>query len=106
VGPERAANTVTGERDVDRDRLEAVLRAAGEAHHAAFADTDGDDPEWALWYARHVIDEVREALHRPDLPVSRLVWAFVSCDETYSAGQPGLPWYRFYADCFIRELEA
>jgi hypothetical protein len=95
---------MTGEREVDRDHLEAVLRGAGEAHHAAYADTDGDDPEWALWYASHVIGDLRAVLHRPELTLSRLVWAFVSCDDAYSAGRRELPWHGFYADCFIREL--
>jgi hypothetical protein len=51
-----------------------------------------------------VIGDLRAVLHRPELTLSRLVWAFVSCDDAYSAGRRELPWHGFYADCFIREL--
>ena len=28
--------------------------AAGRAHHQAFIETDGEDPEWPLWYASYL----------------------------------------------------
>jgi hypothetical protein len=89
---------------IDRTRLEAVLEATGPAHHAAFAETAGYDPEWAMWYARHTIAELREVLLRPDLTESRLVWAFVSADDAHSGQTTQVPWHRFYADRFIDAL--
>ena len=69
------------------ERLAAVLAAAGPAHHAAYIETDGDDPEWPIWYANHVADDVRRILERPDLTVSRLVWAFVDTDQGEQSSQ-------------------
>ncbi len=86
------------------DRLEAVLAAAGPAHHAAYHATDGQDPEWPLWYARQVVADLRTILSRPDLTESRLVWAFVKAEDAYSALQPEVPWPRFYAERFISDL--
>ncbi len=87
-----------------QEQLVAVLAAAGPAHHAAYIDTNGDDPEWPLWYAKHVIEDVRRILELPGLTVSRLVWAFVDADRTHRADAPEVSWSRYYADRFIAEL--
>lgn len=86
------------------DRLDEVLKAAGPAHHTAFLDVDGDDPEWPIWYAGHVLAAVREVLGVPGLTQSRLVAAFVGADQAYTAARPGTPWHRFYAERFAEEL--
>ena len=86
------------------DELTAVLSAAGPAHHAAYIETDGADPEWPVWYANHVIDDVRRILDRPDITVSRLVWAFVDADRTHRVAAPEVPWSEFYAGRFSAEL--
>ena len=39
-------------------QLEALFHEVGEAHHQAYIETDGADPEWSLWYA----DFLRERL--------------------------------------------
>lgn len=37
-------------------RVAAVLRQAGETHHAVYAIVDGDDPDWATWYADWLVN--------------------------------------------------
>lgn len=32
-------------------QLEGLFNEVGEAHHQAYIETDGADPEWPLWYA-------------------------------------------------------
>ena len=32
-------------------QLENLFHEVGEAHHQAYIETDGADPEWPLWYA-------------------------------------------------------
>jgi hypothetical protein len=86
------------------DRLDAVLAATGPAHHAAYVATDGADAEWPLWYADHVLDDVRDILEAPDLTRSRLVWAFVDADDAYGMEHPSAPWHRFYAERFATTL--
>ncbi|ETZ99541.1 hypothetical protein I547_5783 [Mycobacterium kansasii 824] len=34
--------------------LADLLVETGERHHQAYADTDGADPEWALWYSGYL----------------------------------------------------
>ncbi len=96
--------TMDDERTAAVDRLDAVLAATGPAHHAAFIETDGVDPEWPIWYAEHVLADVRAILGRPDLTHSRLVWALVDCDDAYSAAAPAIAWHRFYAERFVEKL--
>jgi len=33
------------------EQLVRLLRDAGSTHHKAFAATNGDNPEWPIWYA-------------------------------------------------------
>ena len=35
-------------------QLEGLFREVGEAHHQAYIETDGADPEWPLWYAEYL----------------------------------------------------
>jgi hypothetical protein len=86
------------------DRLDRAFAPIGPAHHAAFIDTDGFDPDWALWYARHAAAEVREILDQPELTESRLVWAFISAADAHAVQGADAPWPRFYAEWFVREL--
>ncbi len=86
------------------DRLAQVLAAAGPAHHAAYIATDGEDPEWPQWYAEHIAGDVREALGRPELTMSRLVWALVDSADAHAATNSDIPWHRFYAERFSAEL--
>ena len=82
------------------NELTDVVAAAGPAHHAAYVETDGVDPEWPLWYANHVIEDIRRILARPDLTVSRMVWAIVGADQSHRAEAPEVPWAEFYAERF------
>lgn len=86
------------------DEIAAVLAAAGPAHHAAYIEADGDDPEWPLWYAEHVIDDLRRILDKPDLTLSRVVWAFVESDRDHRRSQPDATWHSFYAERFASDL--
>lgn len=40
--------------DIDVARLAALLQQTGKHHHQAYLETDGGDPEWALWYAGYL----------------------------------------------------
>ena len=36
--------------------LTALLHQAAETHHQVFAITDGEDPDWATWYADWLVN--------------------------------------------------
>lgn len=81
-----------------------VLAEAGAAHHAAYLETDGEDPEWPLWYADHVIGDLRRILEKPTLTISRVVWALVAGDESYRRGLQSESWHHHYAERFVIDL--
>jgi NAD(P)H-hydrate epimerase len=35
-------------------KIAGLQRQTGEAHHEAYRETDGADPEWAIWYAGYI----------------------------------------------------
>jgi hypothetical protein len=80
-----------------------LLHEAAETHHIVYRIVDGDDPDWASWYA----DWLLNLSELPDLlgmkPVrSELVYALVRLDKEYTAAQPSERWENVYA----RELLA
>ena len=80
------------------ERIAALLHEAAETHHVVYRLTDGDDPDWASWYADWLLNlsELPEELG--GAPVrSHLVHALVELDRAYSAAAPGEPWEAWYA---------
>jgi len=80
------------------ERISALLHEVAETHHTVFRITDGDDPDWASWYA----DWLLELSELPQLlgerPVrSHLVHALVQLDRDYLAAGPDERWEDYYA---------
>ena len=84
-------------------RLAALFREAGEAHHQAFLTTDGDDPEWALWYAEYLHDKLEPYLAAP-ITRSRLVFCLIGADDEHRATESDVPWPEYYAQRFVECL--
>ncbi|HEU0246418.1 MAG TPA: hypothetical protein VFR38_04960 [Gaiellaceae bacterium] len=86
-------------------RVAALLHEAAETHHVVYRITDGDDPDWASWYADWLLDlsELSEALGvRPVR--SHLVHALVELDRRHSAEGPGEPWEPWYATRLVEHF--
>jgi hypothetical protein len=83
------------------DKVQAVsqlLHQAAETHHLVFAISDGDDPDWASWYADWLVN--LSALPRilDTRPVrSELTWLLVGLDQEYTRDNPPQAWEEFYA---------
>jgi hypothetical protein len=85
-----ASNTVS--------RIAELLHEAGETHHVVYRITDGDDPDWASWYADWLLDlsELPDVLG--SRPVrSHLVHALVELDREYTAESTDERWEDWYA---------
>jgi hypothetical protein len=75
-----------------------LLREAAETHHVVFRIVDGDDPDWASWYADWLLDlsELPTLIGR--VPVrSHLVHALVQLDRDYLASGSAEAWESWYA---------
>lgn len=42
--------------DETTEKISALLHEASETHHTVYRITDGEDPDWASWYADWLID--------------------------------------------------
>ena len=82
----------------DASSVADLLHEAGETHHVVYRIVDGDDPDWASWYADWLLgnSELPELLG--GAPVrSHLVHALVELDRAYVADQPQERWEDVYA---------
>jgi hypothetical protein len=50
---------VSKSKDSLTQELADLLNETAEAHHKAFAATDGVDDEWPIWYADYLVDKMR-----------------------------------------------
>jgi hypothetical protein len=86
-------------------RVAALLHEAGATHHLVYRIVDGDDPNWASWYAEWLIEhsELPEILG--GAPVrSELVWLLVGLDKDYTQASPQTPWPDWYAQRIVERL--
>ena len=59
------------------ERLAQLLREVAEAHHIAFAATNGDDSEWARWYAEEMAPRLAGTELLPTVSADALPWLTV-----------------------------
>ncbi len=85
-------------------RLADLFRETGRAHHQAFIETDGDDPEWPLWYAEHLQGRLGRLLNRA-FTKSEIVYFLVMADKEQSARAPGADWAAFYAMLLLERYD-
>lgn len=89
-----------GEQDLTR-QLEDLFRATGEAHHQAYIETDGADPEWPLWYAEYLRERLGPLLGAT-FTKSELVYLLIWVANEQPLDAPGVDWARYYASFFIQ----
>jgi hypothetical protein len=82
----------------DTPNLSGLLHEAAETHHVVYRITDGDDPDWASWYADWLLNlsELPELLGSKPVR-SHLVHALVQLDREYRVEGPDEPWEDWYA---------
>jgi len=100
----------TDKVDADDPRVErvaALLREAAETHHRVYRIADGDDPDWASWYADWLIrlSELPDILGTPPVR-SALVYLLVRLDKEYTTTRPDQPWESYYARAMLGLLAA
>ena len=85
----------------------ALLHEAAETHHVVYRSTDGDDPDWASWYADWLLDHSELAELLGARPIrSHLVHALVRLDRGYTIDAPSERWEDWYASRLTDEFGA
>jgi len=89
--PQSAADTIAG-----------LLHQVGEVHHQVFADTDGNDEDWATFYSDWLLSHsnLRKLLGRAPVR-SHLTRDLVELDEHYTMQNPPDQWPAWYAQRLI-----
>ena len=82
------------------EALAALFREAGQAHHQAYIDTNGADPDWPIWYAEHLRQPLA-ALLDASFTKSELVYLLVALDRDLKARAPGAEWVGYYTRWFL-----
>ena len=99
---------MTGTRGrTSEQRISELLHEAAETHHTVYRITDGEDPDWASWYASWLIDlsELPELLGAKPVR-SELVYLLVRLDQAYTAAKPGEPWEDYYARTLLEHWQS
>lgn len=79
-----------------QEQIESLLREAGTAHHQAYIEADGADPDWPIWYAEYLRDQLAELLNAR-FTKSELVYLLISLDREVQRVAPGANWQAYYA---------
>jgi hypothetical protein len=82
-------------------RLAGIFREAGSAHHQAFLTTNGDDPEWPIWYAEFLQPRLN-ALLGINWTKSEVVYLLVRAEKERTVGFPHPSWPEFYARLIVQ----
>lgn len=83
--------------DDKKAALVALLRQSGPAHHQAYIETDGDDPDWPIWYAEFLLDRLNALLGKA-LTKTQLIVLLVELDQLQRSEDPAGDWPAFYAE--------
>lgn len=78
-----------------------LLHQAGENHLATHQETNGDDPEWPIWYADYLLENGFATLLDAKLLRSDLIYLLVLVDKQQKSEAPGAQWERYYANFFV-----
>ena len=88
-------------------QVSELLHDAAETHHRVYAISDGDDPDWATWYADWLVNLSRLPSVLGFKPVrSELTYLVVSLDKEFSQGRGSGAWEDFYAARLLAHFAA
>jgi len=83
---------------MDVKAIADLLHEAAETHHRVYRIVDGEDPDWASWYADWLIElsELPELLGASPVR-SELVYLLVLLDKERTDRPLSEPWDQYYA---------
>jgi hypothetical protein len=86
-----------------QETLVALLREAGRAHHDAFADVGGDDPDWPRWYAAYLAPRLGAGA---GLDAAALARALVEAEADRKSESPDAEWPGYTAGWLLAHVIA
>ncbi len=86
--------------DTLHTQLTELFKQAGAAHHEAFADVNGADPDWPGWYAEHVLAGLNHLLQHW-FTAPQLAQELAQLADRHQREAANQPWPEFYAAHFL-----
>ncbi len=87
------------------EAIQDLLSEVAETHHRVYRIVDGNDPDWASWYADWLINLSELPSLLGARPVrSELVYLLVKLDKEFTAAPKEGGWEKFYAQELVRAL--
>jgi hypothetical protein len=88
-------------------QISGLLHEAAETHHQVYRIVDGEDPDWASWYADWLVNlsELPQLLAREPVR-SHVVHELVSLDREYNSAGADTRWEDWYAERLADRLAA
>jgi len=89
------------------ERVRGLLLEAAETHHRVYRIVDGEDDDWASWYATWLttLSELPVLLAGPVVR-SELVWLLVGLAKEYAAEGSAEGWEAYYAARLVEHFGA
>lgn len=81
--------------------LVGLFIETARAHHEA---TGGINPQWAEWYAEHLVQHVNDLL-RGGMTIDELAAWLTSADRRYRVEGPEVSWPKAYASWLLEEAD-
>ena len=85
---------------ISERELADLLVETGQAHHQAYLESDGFDPEWASWYAPYLQTRPADRLGR-EITRSELVYLLIKAQREHDVAADGSPWASHYARVIV-----
>ena len=85
------------------EQLADLLIETGKAHHEAFIETDGEDPEWPSWYARYLQPKLKTLLSQ-ELTESEIVFWLIGADRSHANEKSEAPWAVYFSKHILDQL--
>jgi hypothetical protein len=82
-----------------------LLHEVSETHHVVYRITEGDDPDWASFYADWLLDHSELPAILGGAPIrSHLVHALVQLDRDFAGGRAEGRWEDWYAERLVEQF--
>jgi len=88
-------------------KISELLHEVADTHHQVFRITDGDDDDWASWYADWLVNLSELPSLLGGKPVrSELTYLLVGLDKEYAERGPEQRWEDYYAAALLAHFGA
>ena len=84
----------------DTEKLVELFMSTGHAHHQAYIETDGVDPDWAIWYGNY-LEKPISGLIDAEPSATEITEKLVLLDKEFSEKSRSDHWTVYYAIEFV-----